>query len=204
MASQTRRQKLANAASCRLLRSRLSPLLDGTLMLITVRGVRTGTDYTLPVQYATDGTTLWVLPGNHERKTWWRNLTRERKVLIVLRGREQPATAQALLGTSTPAMVEAGLLVYFRRYPRLARRFGIVDEQGLIEPQALRALAKRLVLVRIVPANTTIPVAEQFQPAHVRLRALRARLRRRPIPAIPTPRGQTGPLGAHRISTDGR
>ena len=46
-----------------LLRSPFSGILDGSLMLITVRGRRTGIEYTLPVQYATDGQAIWGPPG---------------------------------------------------------------------------------------------------------------------------------------------
>lgn len=44
-----------------------SGLLDGSVMLLTVRGRRTGTEYALPVQDAEESGTIWVFPGHHER-----------------------------------------------------------------------------------------------------------------------------------------
>lgn len=184
MGSISRRQRLANVATIRLLRSPLSGLLDRVLMLITIRGRRTGAEFTLPVQYASDGTALWVLPGHHAHKTWWRNLVEERPVLLRLRGRDVRATAQAMLGTTATAAVETGLLAYFRRFPRIARQFGLIGERGSIDPQRLRALAMRSVMVRVVPTDTAILLADERELIHVRARGRLARGRRRnPRPA---------------------
>lgn len=116
-----------------LLRSPFSRLLDRSVMLITVRGRRTGAKYTFPVQYARGEKAIWVIAANHERKTWWRNLLREGPVVLRVRGHELNGRAQALPGESAPAEVEQGLRTYFRRFPGLARRYGIADKGGSID-----------------------------------------------------------------------
>jgi hypothetical protein len=133
-----------------LLRSPLSRLVDRSVMLITVRGRRTGRMYTLPVQYAAVGHTIWVVPGDHERKTWWRNLVGETPVALLVRGGEIYGSAQVFTGRSDPAEVEQGLRTYLDRFPRVASRFGVTHEHGDIDGERLRDLVKRSVIVRIV------------------------------------------------------
>jgi hypothetical protein len=52
-----------------ILHSWLSGLLDRSVMLISIKGRRTGREYTLPVNYAEDGGEIWVIAGNPEGKT---------------------------------------------------------------------------------------------------------------------------------------
>jgi deazaflavin-dependent oxidoreductase (nitroreductase family) len=151
-----------------LLRSPFSRPLDRSVMLITVRGRRTGAEYTLPVQYARGEKAIWVIAARHERKTWWRNLLREGPVVLRVRGHELNGRAQALTGESAPAEVEQGLRTYFRRFPGLARRYRIVGKGGSIDAGLLRDLAKRTVIVRVVPGQedafwsvgSTVPAAD--------------------------------------------
>ena len=57
-----------------MLRSPAHRLLSGRLLLLTYTGRRSGTQYTIPVQYVRDGEALLVTVGWPERKLWWRNL----------------------------------------------------------------------------------------------------------------------------------
>jgi hypothetical protein len=66
--------KFVNPLVRLILRSPLHGLMDGSLLLIIYRGRKSGKDYTLPVQYARDGSTIYIVPGMPEKKTWWRNL----------------------------------------------------------------------------------------------------------------------------------
>lgn len=149
MASKRRRSPPVNGLTTWLLRSPFSGLLDGSLILITVRGRRTGAEHTLPVQYASDGEAIWVLPAQHEHKTWWRNLVHEASVGLRLGGHDLVARAQAFSGEDAPALVEEGLQVYVRRFPAVARRFGLAKSGGSVDQGRLRDLAKRTVMVRV-------------------------------------------------------
>lgn len=76
--------------------------------LLTVRGSRTGNDFTFPVMYALDGDDIVVVPGRPEIKTWWRNLRDPAEVRVRLAGREFEAKARAIEGTEDPGAVAEG------------------------------------------------------------------------------------------------
>ncbi len=165
-----------------LLRSPFSGLLDGSVMLLTVRGRRTGTEYTLPVQYAEEGGTIWVLPGHHERKRWWRNLLDESSVRLRLRGHEFDAVAQALSGRANPSLAEDALAAYVRRFRAVGRRFGVLGEGGAIRAERLREMAKGVVMVRIVPTEAWNVRGERNEPSEpARAPGLTGVIRRHPL-----------------------
>jgi hypothetical protein len=64
--------KVANPFVRLVLRSPWHAKLSAALVLITYKGLKSGKRYTLPVQYAQEGRTLYILPGASEKKTWWR------------------------------------------------------------------------------------------------------------------------------------
>ncbi len=66
--------KIANPLMRLILRSPLHGILGLPLLLITYRGCKSGKEYSLPVQYAQDEHTIYIVPGTPEKKTWWRNL----------------------------------------------------------------------------------------------------------------------------------
>jgi uncharacterized protein len=132
-----------------LLRSSFSGVVEGSVMLLTVRGRRTGRPYTLPVQYAESASVIWVLPGGHERKTWWRNLVDEQPVQLRLRGQELGGVGQALSGQTEIRLVEEGLRVYLGRFPNTARQLGVRSRSDGIDLERLHQLAAQTVMVRI-------------------------------------------------------
>lgn len=121
-------------------------------MLITVRGRRSATEYTLPVQYAEADGRIWVMPGHADRKTWWRNLLTESEVKLHVRGHEVHATAQAFSGETSPSVVEEGLVAYLGRFPAVGRRSGAVRKTGEIDDSLLREMAKGTVIVCVTPS----------------------------------------------------
>ena len=142
---------MVNRLAAWILRSPFSSLFDRSVMLISVKGRRTGREYTLPVNYADDGDGIWVIPGNPERKTWWRNLEAETPVRLRCRGTDLVRTAKAFRGETDPATVEKGLRVYLRRFPRCARAFGIENGEAEIADARLEEAVRRTVIVRILP-----------------------------------------------------
>jgi hypothetical protein len=87
------------------------------LIGLRVRGNRTGTWHSFPVMAARDGTTFVVLPGNPDRKRWWRNVVRPSAVEICRSGVWEPAEAWVL--TADDLTYPAALAAYRRRYPRV-------------------------------------------------------------------------------------
>jgi hypothetical protein len=56
-----------------------------------------------------DGDSIWVLVGDHERKTWWRNLRSEQPVDLWLHGRNRTGRARAIIGREEPDRAAEGL-----------------------------------------------------------------------------------------------
>ena len=55
-----RQQPLVNRFLTGVLHSPVSGVVDGSLLLLTMRGRRTGREITLPVQYAVGPDAIWV------------------------------------------------------------------------------------------------------------------------------------------------
>jgi hypothetical protein len=89
------RNRLGNPVVRWLLRSPLHPLLSGSLVLLGYQGRRTGRWHSLPCIYARDGQDLYIVPGQPDRKVWWRNLRQPTPVRLRLQGRDLEGTATA-------------------------------------------------------------------------------------------------------------
>ncbi|GGT05127.1 hypothetical protein GCM10010156_73600 [Planobispora rosea] len=86
------RNRLVNPVVRRLACSPLHVLLDDAVVLLTVRGRRSGREITVPVGYAEqDGELLMV---SRAERRWWRNLVGGTPVRVLLRGRERSGTAR--------------------------------------------------------------------------------------------------------------
>lgn len=110
-------QPVINRMFTRVLQSPLSGAVDGSLVLLTVPGRRTGQAATLPVQYAASRDAIWVWPGKPETKTWWRNLRTETAVGLRLRGVDIAGTARVVGRSAEPALFSAGQQAYAARFP---------------------------------------------------------------------------------------
>lgn len=143
--------RVGNPLIIAVLRSRFHRLLSGSHAILTVTGRRTGRNYHLPVQYASDGKAIYVMPGGFEHKTWWRNLIEPARVQLRLEGRDVTGIGQAFHGGQDPQLVEAGLLVYFTKFATSARVRGIkLDGQGRPDSQQLKRAVANEVIVRVV------------------------------------------------------
>ena len=132
---------VANPIVRALLRSPLHPLLSGSVLLLTYEGKRSGRRYTFPAQYARDGESVYIVAGEAEGKTWWRNLRTGSAVSVRLRGQDLPGRVDMLSGDVDARTRE--LTIYLKRFPAVAARQGI--QQG---PDIAR-VAAGVVLVRI-------------------------------------------------------
>ena len=124
------RNRLVNPVVCWLLRSPLHPLLSGSLVILRYQVRRTGRWRSLPCMYARDGQDLYVVPGQPDRKVWWRNLRQPTQVRLRLQGQELEGTATA---SSDPQAVAAGLRRYLARYPKTAKPLRVrLDRNGTV------------------------------------------------------------------------
>jgi deazaflavin-dependent oxidoreductase (nitroreductase family) len=92
-------------------------VLSAHVLLLTFRGRRSGRTFTTPVQYASAGDALVVVPGHAARKQWWRNVRGGATVQIRLRGRDLDADATLVEGSAA----DGPLAAYLERYPRARR-----------------------------------------------------------------------------------
>ena len=111
----------ANSVVEFVLKSPLHRLMSGKLVVIRYQGQRTGTEYTLPVQYADTHHGIVVLVGESDTKTWWRNFTTMGQTQVLLAGTWVPMTAHALLGSEDPDAVTPLLRSYATRFPNVVK-----------------------------------------------------------------------------------
>lgn len=111
----------ANTVVEAVLKSPLHRLLSGKLALIRYQGDRTGTEYTLPVQYADTHHGVVVMVGQPDTKTWWRNFTTIGQTKVLLAGEWVPMTAHALVGSEEPDAVTPLLRSYASRFPKVVK-----------------------------------------------------------------------------------
>jgi deazaflavin-dependent oxidoreductase (nitroreductase family) len=128
-----------------LLRSPLHGLVSKSILLIGVKGRKSGKTISVPVNYIRDGNTLWVT--SQRPRKWWRNLTDGAAVNVRLAGRDLKGMGRAITDV---AEVGDGLLSYFRLAPRYAKYFSVkIDAAGQPDAQDCIRAARERVLVRI-------------------------------------------------------
>jgi hypothetical protein len=149
--------RIGNPMVIALLRSRHHRLLSRTHAVLTVTGCRTGHEYHLPVQYASDGSTIYVVPGGFERKTWWRNLIDPVPVRLRLQGGDVTGIGQAFNGKEDPRVVERALCLYLAKLPHSARVRSVqLDATGAPDPEQLARAVPNEMIVRVALHPTKV------------------------------------------------
>lgn len=115
-----------NRCVVRVLESRRHGLLDSSLVVLRIRGARTGRTFEIPVQYATTKTGIVVYPGHAERKTWWRNLDKPASVRVLVASEWRSADGR-VVRPSDPDW-GPGLAAYQMRWPLI----GVHDAGPLV------------------------------------------------------------------------
>ena len=129
-----------------VLRSPLHGMLSSNMMLITVKGRKTGKEYTLPVNYYRQNGNLLVLT-NRDR-TWWRNLQGGAEVSLLLKRQPVSAFAEPELENQP---VKQTLSDYLRHIPQAAKPMGIRMENGTPNAEDIERVAQERLFVRIEP-----------------------------------------------------
>lgn len=146
-------RKLGNLPVIWLLRSPLHRLVSGSLLVLTVRGCRTGTPYTTPLNYVQDGDDLLIL--SRPERTWWRNLRGGAEVQLRLKGRTWIAHGDVIDDFTER---RSALLDLTRRRPRYARYLNVsLSESGeLVDPEKLDQTARDQVVIRLTGLESAI------------------------------------------------
>lgn len=109
--------KIGNALAAAVLLSPMHRLVSRSLLLLTYAGRRSGTEYTLPLQYVEDEGTLRIWAGDADAKTWWRNFAAPTTVEVRLRGRDLSGKAFLVEDVSRRREI---LEAYLKRFPHTA------------------------------------------------------------------------------------
>ena len=129
-----------------VLRSPLHGMLSNSMLLITVKGRKTGKEYTLPVNYYRQNGNLWVLT-NRDR-TWWRNLQDGAEVSLLLKRQPVSAFAEPELENQSVKQI---LSDYLKQIPQAAKPMGIRMEKGTPNTEDIERVAQERLFVRIEP-----------------------------------------------------
>jgi hypothetical protein len=139
---------VANPVLRPILRGPLGWRFGRHLAVIRYRGRRTGTTRELVTQYARDRSTVWIVPGTPERKSWWRNLRDPTRVELWLAGQHVFGQARAIEGSRDPAAVRAGLVAYLAQLPRVRKSLNLPTPSAAAD-SALDEFSTRAVVVRV-------------------------------------------------------
>ena len=131
-----------------LLRSPLHGLFSGNLMLITVTGRKSGRAFTTPVNYYSDGDTLWVI--SNRNRNWWRNVCGGAEVTLRLKGRDVRARAESILDEQT---VAKQIVEYVHHLPMSARPLGVRLQNGIPNCEDTARLAKERLFEKLCLEN---------------------------------------------------
>jgi len=116
-------------------------------MLITIKGRKSGKEYTLPVNYVrSDGV---FLVTSYRLRTWWRNLRGKAAVTLRVRGQKLKGMGEAVTGEKE---VAKHLLDYLEKVPKQTKYFGVgLDSYGRPNVEDVVRAARDRVGVRIRP-----------------------------------------------------
>jgi F420H(2)-dependent quinone reductase len=109
---------VANSILRPMLRGPLGRRMGRRLAVMRYRGRRSGQMHEVVVQYARDGDHVVIVPGNADRKQWWRNMREALPVELWLAGSHVSGMATAISSRDGPAEVAHAMAAYravFRR-----------------------------------------------------------------------------------------
>jgi deazaflavin-dependent oxidoreductase (nitroreductase family) len=127
-----------------VLRSPFHGMLSNGMMLITIKGRKTGKTYTTPVGYYIENEFLWVITSRE--RTWWKNLQGGAQVDMLLKRKPVQGTADVELDEKS---VEARMYEYLRHVPQAARPMGIRVEDEKPNAEDIARKAKDRLFVKI-------------------------------------------------------
>ena len=109
---------LANPILRPLLRGPLGRPFGRRLAVLRYKGRRSGQQRELVVQYVRDGNRVWIVPGQPDRKRWWRNMLEPHTVELWLAGEHLSGVARVLTNAAGEEQVQ-GLAAYRSVFPRV-------------------------------------------------------------------------------------
>jgi hypothetical protein len=108
------------------------------------KGRRSGNEITVPVNYAREGDTLWIL--SLRGRTWWRNLKGGSTVGLRIHGRDVRGTAEVVANEPDVAAQLGG---YVGQFPAAAGPLGLRLKYGALDPANASRIAAERLFVRV-------------------------------------------------------
>jgi len=116
----------------------------GDTMLITVKGRKTGKEYSTPVGFYRENGSLWVLSSRD--RTWWRNVRGGADVRLLLKGRNLSGHAEIV---ADEYEVKKQIADYIQHVPMAARGLGLRMQNNVPSEDDVSRLAKERLFIRI-------------------------------------------------------
>lgn len=129
-----------------LLRSPFHKLISGSILLLEVRGVKTGSVIQVPVNYIRMDDDILIV--SRKERTWWRNLREQAKVTLFVERTPKTGLATAYEDEGT---VRENFLAMLQSNQTYRNALGIqLDAHGQpVDPAKFEETLEPLVLVRI-------------------------------------------------------
>ncbi len=138
--------KMGNFFVKGILNSPLHPLMSASTAVISVTGRKSGTIYSIPVNYERDGNE--VMMTSVRDRTWWKNLRGGSETRLRIKGETYSARTVAVEDEDVVGSYLAALLF---RQPSMARFYGVnKEEDGSLRGSDLKRAASERVLIKAV------------------------------------------------------
>ncbi len=137
-----------------ILKSPAHGVLSHNTLLLRYQGRKSGQRYELPISYARSGDQIFGFTARKNR--WWLNLQGGVAIELLLAG--DWVFAHAQVETHDLETITSALAVFLLAVPRDAKPSGVrLAADGSPDASDLKAAAQRLVALRLIPADTSIP-----------------------------------------------
>ncbi len=138
--------KMGNFFVKGILNSPLHPLMSGSTAVISVIGRKSGTIYSIPVNYERNGNEVIITSAKD--RTWWKNLRGGSEARLRINGESYSARAEAVEDDDVVGAYLDNLLF---REPNMAKFYGVnKEEDGSLRGSDLERAASERVLIKAV------------------------------------------------------
>jgi len=137
--------QLWNQFNKAILNSPLHWITSRNILLIRIKGRKTGKEFTTPVNFSQAGDTIRIT--SFSNRSWWQNLKTNPEVVITLRGQEINGAAEVFVDQHEVA-VELG--AFLESIPVMARYFKVATlPDGSFNQDDLYQSAKGRVMIKV-------------------------------------------------------
>lgn len=124
------------------LRSPLHGMISKSILLVTFNGRKSGKTYTTPVSYSQQNGLVHIF----SHAAWWKNLKKDAKVTLRIRGRDIQGLAEPV--TEDKEAIASRLASHLRKVPSDSRYFDVsFDDQGNPRSEEVKKAVQTAVMI---------------------------------------------------------